>query len=71
MHQGADAEPEAVEEGEVVLHHVRAGVAGVGVVPLVGAKPWWEDRESSRISERREEEKFSGLYNHTEESVFV
>lgn len=50
LHQGADTKPEAVEEGEVVLHHVRAGVAGVGVVPLVGAEPWWENRESARIS---------------------
>lgn len=40
LHQGADSEPEAVEEGEVVLHHVRAGVAGMGVVPLVWAEPW-------------------------------
>lgn len=47
LHQGADAEPEAVEEGEVVLHHVGAGVAGVGVVPLVGAEPWGEDGESA------------------------
>lgn len=53
LHQGADAKPEAVEEGEVVLHYVRAGVAGVGIVPLVGAEPWREDRESLRISRDR------------------
>lgn len=39
LHQGADAEPEAVQEGEVVLHHIGAGVTGMGVVPFVRAEP--------------------------------
>lgn len=39
LHQRSHPEPEAVQEGEVVLHNVRARVAGVGVVPLIWAEP--------------------------------
>lgn len=39
LHQRSHPEPEAVQEGEVVLHDVGARVAGVGVIPLVGAEP--------------------------------
>lgn len=39
LHQGSHSKPEAVQEGEVVLHDVRAWVAGVGVIPFVRAEP--------------------------------
>lgn len=39
LHEGAHSKPEAVEQSEVVLHHLGAGVAGVGIVPLIGAEP--------------------------------
>lgn len=39
LHQRSHPEPEAVQQGEVVLHDVRARVAGVSVVPLVWAEP--------------------------------
>lgn len=39
LHQRAHPEPEAVEQGEVILHDVRPGVAGMSVVPLVWAEP--------------------------------
>ena len=38
LHQRADSKPEAVGEGEHVLHHLVVGVARVRVVPLVGAE---------------------------------
>lgn len=62
LHQGADTKPEAVEEGEVVLHHVRAGVAGVGVVPLVGAEPWRTESHPGLAERREEEEKLWALF---------
>lgn len=39
LHQRAHPEPETVEQGEVILHDVRPGVAGMSVVPLVRAEP--------------------------------
>lgn len=35
LHEGAHAEPEAVEQSEVVLHHLRAWIAGVSIIPLI------------------------------------
>lgn len=39
LHQCAHPEPEAVEQGEVILHDVRPGVAGMSIVPLIRAEP--------------------------------
>lgn len=47
LHQRAHPEPEAVEQGEVVLHDVRAGVAGMCIVPLVWAEPVGTQSRSS------------------------
>ena len=39
LHQGPDAEPETVEQGELVLDDVAVGIAGVRIVPLVRTEP--------------------------------
>lgn len=39
LHEGAHAKPEAVEEGEVVFHHIGSWVTRMGVVPLVWTEP--------------------------------
>lgn len=39
LHESSNSEPETIKQRETVFHYVRVGVAGVGVVPLVGAKP--------------------------------
>lgn len=39
LHEGAHAKPEAVEEREVVLHHIGAWVTRMGIIPLVRAEP--------------------------------
>lgn len=39
LHQGPHSEPEAVQQSEVVFHHLGARVAGVSIVPLVRAEP--------------------------------
>lgn len=38
-HEGPDAEPETVEQGEIVLYESGGGAARVGVVPLVRGEP--------------------------------
>lgn len=38
LHQGAHSKPEAVEQCEVILHHLGARVAGVSIIPLIRAE---------------------------------
>lgn len=39
LHQGANGEPKAVGQRELILDHFGACVTGVRVVPFVGADP--------------------------------
>ena len=39
LHQRADGEPHGVAERELVDQHLGLVIAGVGVVPLIGAEP--------------------------------
>lgn len=48
LHEGAHAEPEAVEESEVVFYHIGAWVTRMGVIPLVRAEPVARTGESHK-----------------------
>lgn len=61
LHQGAHSKPEAVEQCEVILYHLGAGVAGVGIIPLVRAEPAGQ-REAVRPSSVQETA--SNKYQH-------
>lgn len=39
LHESSHSEPEAVEEGEVILNNVRPWVARMGIIPFIRAKP--------------------------------
>ena len=45
LHEGADSEPHGVAEGELVDQDLGLVIAGVGVVPLVGAEPGEDEQE--------------------------
>ena len=48
LHESPDGEPKRVGNRELVLHHVRLGVARVGVVPLVRRKTGKGELEEKR-----------------------
>ena len=45
LHQGADCKPHRVAEGKLIDEDLRLVVAGVRVVPLVGAEPGEDEEE--------------------------
>ena len=46
LHEAADGEPHRVAERELVDEHLGLVVAGVRVVPLVGAEPGQDEKEN-------------------------
>lgn len=47
LHESSNSKPETIEQGEIVFHYIRVGIARVGVIPLVGTKPATIDKEQT------------------------
>lgn len=58
-HESPDAEPEAVEQSEVVLYQGGGRVAGMRVVPLVRGEPA-RTRPESKLSVRKTQKTLTG-----------
>lgn len=52
LHESPHSKPETIEQRKIVFHHVRVWVAGMRVVPLVGAEPTEGESRDKRVSTR-------------------